>query len=177
MNSKILAFLAVFAVACGKKKEPETPAGPMIEASVGQVDVNRRPNAEGMDQRWMNAPVSIKNNLAGPITVNKIDWKFNVSTQDIGSNSKEFNEQIPAGGSGNFLLTNSFTWKDETPLLDSKLHVTGTITWTGPKGNVNTTPLDVTGNIKDEPAANILDKDGAGDAGETTTPTETPAPQ
>ncbi len=162
MNWKIVALIAAFAVGCGKKKEPENAGGPMIEAGVGMVDVNVKKNAEGNDDRWINAPVTIKNKLGGPITINKIEWQIGVGGQDLGSNSKEFNEQIAVGASGDFVLTNKFTWKDGTPLTDDQAKITGTVTWTGPKGNINTTPLDLSGQIKNEPAANIHDEDGAG---------------
>ena len=161
MNWKSMMFLAVFAVACGKKKEPEHAAsGPQIEVGVAMVDVNRKPNPEGADQRWINAPVQIKNNLQGPITVTKIEWHIDVGGQDLGSNSKEFSEAVAAGATGSFLLSNTFTWPDERPLVENKAHVTGTITWTGPKGNSNSTPLDVTGEIKDDAAANIVKPEG-----------------
>lgn len=162
MNWKTVALFAAFAVGCGKKKEPETAAGPMIEAGVGVVDVNIHPNPEGKDERAMNAPVTIKNNLSGPITINKIEWAMTVGTQDIGKDSKTFDEQIAAGATGKFLLTNQFAWKDETPLVDDMATVTGTITWTGPKGNINTTELNVSGKIKSEPEVKVIDKDGAG---------------
>lgn len=163
MNWKTLALFAAFAVGCGKKKEPENAAGPMIEAGIGQVEVNRKPDPTGRDERWMNSPVTIKNNLAGPITVTKISWHVGVSTQDLGDNSKEFSEQIAAGAKGTFTLTNKYQWKDDTPLLSNQAHVTGTITWTGPKGNINETAFDVTGTIKDNENANILHKDESGD--------------
>lgn len=157
MNWKYLVFAAALVVGCGKKKEPETAAtaGPQIAATIGLVDVNVKPNPEGRDQRWINAPVKIQNNLAGAITVNKIEWHIGVGGQDLGNNAKEFNEQIAAGATGDFLLTNTFAWPDDTPLREAKAHVTGTVTWTGPKGNTNTTPLDVTGDIKADAAANI----------------------
>lgn len=162
MSWKTALLLTAFAVGCGKKKEPETAAGPMIEAGIGMVDVNVKPNPEGMDERWINAPVTIKNNLAGPITVNKIEWNIGVGAQDLGNNSQEFNEQIAAGASGTFTLTNKFVWKDETPLSDDMADVKGTVTWTGPKGNQQTTPIELKGEIKKEPTTNINDKDGAG---------------
>lgn len=158
MNWKSLLFVAAFAVACGKKKEPENAAGPTIETSVGLVDVNIKTNPEGQDQRWINVPVTVKNNLGGPITVNKIEWKITVGTQDLGSNSKTFDEQIAAGASGDFKLTNEFSWKDQTGLVDNQAKVTGTITWTGPKGNQNTTALDLLGNIKQEEGVKMGDQ-------------------
>lgn len=162
MNWKMIAFAATLVVGCGKKKEPEHAAapGPQIESSIGLVDVNRKSDPEGPDQRWINAPVELKNNLAGAITVNKIEWQIGVGGQDLGKNAKEFNEQIAAGATGKFLLTNTFTWSDDRALSEDKAHVTGTITWTGPKGNTNTTPLDVTGSIKDDAAANIAKPEG-----------------
>lgn len=159
MNWKMLVMAAVFVVGCGKKKEPESAgAEPKLDVAVGLVDVNKHPNPTGPDDRAINVPVQIKNNLAGPITINKIEWHIGVGGQNLGDNSKEYNEQIAAGATGNFLLTNHFAWPDATPLTDNKAKVTGTITWTGPKGNANTTPLDVTGEIKDDAAANILDR-------------------
>lgn len=162
MTWKTVALVAAFAVGCGKKKEPESAAGPMIETGIGLVDVNIHSNPQGNDERAMNAPVTIKNNLGGPITVNKIEWAMNVGTQDIGKNSKTFDEQVAAGATGKFLLTNKFSWSDERPLVDDMATVTGTITWTGPKGNVNTTELNVSGKIKSEPEIKIIDKDGEG---------------
>jgi len=163
MNWKTLALFAAFAVGCGKKKEPENAGGPTIETGIGMVDVNRKSNPDGQDQRWINAPVTVTNKLAGPITVTKIVWHIGVSTQDLGDNSKEFNEQIAAGAKASFTLTNMFQWKDETPLLTNQAHVTGTITWTGPKGNANETAFDLTGEIKDEPAADVLHKEESGE--------------
>ena len=162
MNWKMIVFAAAFVVGCGKKKEPESAAtaGPQVESTVGLVEVNRKANPEGPDQRWINAPVELKNNLGGAITVNKIEWHIDVGGQDLGNNAKEFNEQVAAGATGKFLLSNTFTWSDDRPLAENKAHVTGTITWTGPKGNINTTALDVTGTIKDDAAANISKPEG-----------------
>ena len=158
MSWKSLLLVAAFAVGCGKKKEPENAGGPTIEASVGVVDVNIKKVPDGQDQRWINVPVTVKNNLGGPITVNKIEWKINVGTQDLGANSKQFDQQIAAGATGEFTLTNEFAWKDETGLVDDQAKVTGTISWTGPKGNQNSTAIDLLGKIKKEEGVKMGDQ-------------------
>ena len=100
MNWKMIVFAAAFVVGCGKKKEPESAAtaGPQVESTIGLVEVNRKANPEGPDQRWINAPVELKNNLGGAITVNKIEWHIDVGGQDLGNNAKEFNEQVDLAG-------------------------------------------------------------------------------
>lgn len=152
----LMLAVSLFAAACAKDKAPENAGSAAVETTlVGMLDINRKPNPEGQDQRWVNTSVEISNPLGGPITVNKIDWKVMVGAQDLGSSSMDVGEQIAAGGKGSFKLSKEFTWKDETGLRDDAAQVTGTVTWTGPKGNTNTTPFTLNGKVKHDEAADI----------------------
>lgn len=145
---KTLAFVALFAVACGKKKEPETAAGPAITTSLGAFDLNRRPDPDGRDTRWLNAPVTVQNALAGEITVNKIEWKMTSGPQEIGTGTTEINEKVAAGESKTFTLTAKFNWNDETGFKTDTATVAGTVHFTGPNGNARTEVLNLTGSVK-----------------------------
>ena len=149
----LIALTAIVAVGCGKKKEPETAAAPSISTTVGVIDINRKSVPDGQDQRWINVPLTVTNSLAGDIKVTKIEWAIGVGGQDLGANSKGFDTAIKGGESAEFKLSNEFKWKDETNLAADKGNVAGTIYWTGPKGNEQTTPFVVLGDIKAEPAA------------------------
>ena len=120
MNWKMIVFAAAFVVGCGKKKEPESAAtaGPQVESTIGLVEVNRKANPEGPDQRWINAPVELKNNLGGAITVNKIEWHIDVGGQDLGNNAKEFNEQVAEGATGSERSSRNVLW-EERPMCQS----------------------------------------------------------
>lgn len=145
---KIVAFVALFAVACGKKKEPETAAGPAITTSLGELDLNRRTDPEGRDTRWLNAPVTVKNALAGEITVNKIEWKMTSGPQEIATGTTEINETIGAGASKTFTVTAKFVWHDAMEIKTDSATVAGTVYFTGPNGNARTETLNLTGPVK-----------------------------
>lgn len=147
---KSLAFLALFAVACGKKKEPETAAVAPLTTTIGVVDLNRKTIAEGQDERWLNAPVTVKNSLAGEITVNKIEYKMMSGTQEVGGGTSSLSDKIAAGESKTFTLSSKFTWDDRTELQADKATVTGTVYFTGPNGNERTDVFNLVGDIKSE---------------------------
>lgn len=149
---KILSFAILVAVGCGKKKEPESVAdgAKAAEVTLGVLDLNRKPIADANDKRAFVAHVQFKNNLANPVTVTKVDWHVDIGEQTLGDNSQAFTEEVAAGATADLTLSSQFTWKDGTEVKADKAHITGTITWTGPKGNANTTAFDLNGTIPEE---------------------------
>ena len=71
----ILALVAFVAFGCGKKKEPESVAdgAAVNEITLGVLDLDKRPPADGMEQRAFVAHLQFKNILANAITVNKME--------------------------------------------------------------------------------------------------------
>ena len=145
----VLAMIALVAVGCGKKSSPEN-AGTVNannEISLGALDLNRKPVADAPDKRVFEAHLHFKNTLSTEVTVTKVDWHTDIGDQTLGDNSKAFSEKVAAGASADLELDAPFAWKDGTEVKSDNAHLTGTVTWTGPKGNANTSTFDLHGTI------------------------------
>jgi len=128
---------------CAKKNKTEAPVE-TFKVNLSGVTFLRQSTTTIREHNEMRYDLRITNDLpGGPITINRIDFAYSVGSENLGTEAMAPAATIAKGDTQTITVIGHFEWRETSTLPAADAKITGTISWTGPNGNVRSTPFDL----------------------------------